>query len=114
MTHSRSSVGSSPLSSPDPFDPRSVRRVGPARRARLHIGDTKSTIDLADQLITADRAARRLGISARTLRGWRAQGYGPPAIRLGLTGAVLRYRVADLDAWVESARDAQPTTPDAA
>lgn len=70
--------------------------------------------DLADTLITADRAARRLGVSARTLRAWRAQGHGPLSVRLGPTGGTLRYRVADLDAWVESAmRDTQPT-PDAA
>lgn len=71
-------------------------------------------IDLADTLITADRAARRLGISVRTLRSWAAQGYGPPAIRLGPTGGTLRYRVADLDAWVTAVRDAQPGGPDAA
>lgn len=71
-------------------------------------------IDLADTLITADRAARRLGVSARTLPAWRAQSYGPPAIRLGPTGGTLRYRVADLDAWVDSVCDAQPITPDAA
>jgi len=46
--------------------------------------------------LTTGEAARRLGLSARTLRRYRVTGGGPAFHRFG--GRV-RYRRADLDAW---------------
>ena len=42
--------------------------------------------------------ARHLGVSTGTLRRWRAAGVGPPARKLG---NLVRYRPADVHAWVE-------------
>lgn len=51
------------------------------------------------EIMTVDTkgAAARLGISPRTLEGQRVYGGGPPFVRLGRT---IRYRVADLDAFM--------------
>jgi hypothetical protein len=48
--------------------------------------------------LTEKAAADRLGISAGTLRNWRANGKGPAFVRIG---AAIRYEVADLDAFVQ-------------
>ena len=45
-------------------------------------------------------AARYLGVSAPTLRFWRANGEGPTYFHAG--PRLVRYRKVDLDAWVES------------
>lgn len=46
-------------------------------------------------------AAEAIGVSAMTLRNWRAAGEGPPFVRLtpSRKGRVL-YRVVDLDNWL--------------
>jgi len=53
------------------------------------------------ELLTETQAAKRLGLSVKTLQSWRYRRLGPPYIRLG--GAV-RYVPADLDAWIEAGR----------
>lgn len=45
-------------------------------------------------------AADLLGVSERALRRWRAEGKGPRYVTLG--GNKVVYRVADLEAWLES------------
>ena len=50
-------------------------------------------------VISEPEAARRLGISRRTLQRWRESGEGPPFVVLGVRR--IAYRPADLDAWVE-------------
>jgi predicted DNA-binding transcriptional regulator AlpA len=49
-------------------------------------------------------AAARLGIAAGTLRNMRVDGTSPPYVKVGYA---VRYRVADLDAWL-SARTVMP------
>jgi len=46
------------------------------------------------------KAARYLGISEAALRLWRAEGKGPRYFKAGVK--LVRYRKADLDAWVEA------------
>jgi len=46
-------------------------------------------------------AARYVGLSRWTLQKWRAQRRGPAHAKLG---ARVRYRVADLDAWLAAQR----------
>lgn len=63
-------------------------------------------------VISEPEAARRLGISPRTLQRWREEGGGPAFVRLGLRR--VGYRPADLDAWVAAritgaAGEAAPT-----
>lgn len=51
-------------------------------------------------LMSLDQACRYLGIPKGTLYQWRSQrpGYGPRAV---LAGRILKFRKADLDAWIE-------------
>lgn len=44
-------------------------------------------------------AAEYLGLKRTTLEAWRCRGEGPKFAKLG---RAVRYRQADLDAWVES------------
>ncbi len=51
-------------------------------------------------LLTTEEAAAWLGISPFTLAHWRSEGLPhPPAVQLGRRA--LRYRVADLEAFIE-------------
>jgi excisionase family DNA binding protein len=51
-----------------------------------------------EELLTVPEAARYLRVSTRTLDRWRAEGIGPPSIKLPSGGR--RYRRADLDRWL--------------
>ena len=52
------------------------------------------------------QAARYIGVSAGTLRLWRAEGHAPRYFRAG--EKLVRYRKADLDSWIE-ARLSEPS-----
>ena len=53
-----------------------------------------------DALLTPEQAAEELGLSVKTLATWRSTGrHALPYIRVG---ARIRYRRADLDAWLAS------------
>lgn len=60
--------------------------------------DTTS-VHHADLILTIDQAAAYLSIPKATLYTWRTRrvGYGPRAVKMG---SCLRYRRADLDAWI--------------
>ncbi len=51
-------------------------------------------------ILTIDQAAAYLSIPKATLYTWRTRrvGYGPRAVKMG---GNLRYRLGDLDAWIE-------------
>lgn len=55
--------------------------------------------DVQSGILTIDQAAAYLSIPKATLYTWRTRrpGFGPRAVKLG---GCLRYRRADLDAWV--------------
>lgn len=55
--------------------------------------------DVPGGILTIDQAAAYLSIPKATLYTWRTRrpGFGPRAVKLG---GCLRYRRADLDAWV--------------
>jgi predicted DNA-binding transcriptional regulator AlpA len=42
-----------------------------------------------------------LGMSPSTLNSWRSLGLGPPFIRLGGDAGTVRYRCAELKAWLD-------------
>ena len=46
--------------------------------------------------------ATYLGVPVQTMRVWRVKGVGPRGIRVGKH---VRYRWADVDAWIESQAD---------
>ena len=53
------------------------------------------------ELVDEKRAAKILGVSERTLQGWRCRGGNvPPFVRLGSNGRV-RYMVSALRVWCE-------------
>lgn len=58
-------------------------------------------------LLDLPALGRYLDVAPSTLRGWRVAGLLPPALRIG--GGSLRWRVADVDRWLESQREAMPT-----
>lgn len=47
--------------------------------------------------VDTNGAAERIGLSAHTLNNMRVRGVGPRFMKLG---RAVRYRVADLDAWM--------------
>lgn len=50
--------------------------------------------------LTSIQAAKYVGISEGALRLWRAEGTGPRYFKAG--EKLVRYRRADLDAWIEA------------
>ncbi len=50
-------------------------------------------------ILSEDEAAKRIGISVRTLQRWRYEGGGPKFTRLGVRR--LGYQEADLKSWAE-------------
>lgn len=66
---------------------------GPRRR-----GGDRESLDLRDDILSADEVARRLNVPKTTLYGWRYKGVGPRSHRVGKH---LRYRWSDVIAWLE-------------
>ena len=56
----------------------------------------------SEVLLTVEDAAARLKISKHTLNRWRGTGEGPPYIKSG--PRLVRYEVAELDAWARERR----------
>jgi len=61
-------------------------------------GREREPVPLQPLLLRPKDVARLLGVSRRTIDGWRASGRLPPAIKLG---GCLLWRRVDLVAWVE-------------
>lgn len=51
------------------------------------------------QLLTEKEAAKLLGMTPRFLQARRVRGNGPPFIRI--SSRAIRYRVSDLENWVQ-------------
>jgi predicted DNA-binding transcriptional regulator AlpA len=49
-------------------------------------------------LLSTPDVAARLGVAEITLRKWRIEGFGPRFIRCGSN---IRYRVADIEKWLD-------------
>ncbi len=58
-----------------------------------------SSFDLSTRLLSTDEVARLLVVPVTTLYTWRYKGTGPKAYRVGKH---LRYRLADVIAWLET------------
>jgi hypothetical protein len=67
---------------------------------------TKPRHDTASLIaaLKAGEVARRLGVQEQTLAVWRWKGTGPKWFRLGRKGSAIRYREADLRAFIEAQR----------
>lgn len=57
--------------------------------------------DSPDKMLSRRDAAAYLGITRWTLWSWQKRHYGPPFYRIG---GRLRYKVRDLDKWLEARR----------
>lgn len=57
---------------------------------------------MTDLLWTTDDVARELQVSTDTIAKWRSKRQGPPAVKLG---SLVRYRPADVAAWVDALED---------
>ena len=55
-----------------------------------------------DEYLTESELAELLKVSTKTVRTWRKEGTGPPALRFGRG---VRYRRRDVEAWAERQRD---------
>lgn len=58
-----------------------------------------ATATVRQALLTPAEAAAYLRRAPKTLRNWRSEGYGP---RWSGSGHGVRYRLADLDAWIKA------------
>jgi excisionase family DNA binding protein len=72
----------------------------PALETPRPLSPTISSVD--ERLWTEQQTADYLQVAVGTLRRWRAEGTGPPALRAGRT---VRYRKADVDAWLQRERE---------
>lgn len=57
------------------------------------------------RLLSPEELATYLGISTKTVWNWRSLRQGPPAYKLGSRAGRVRYRLADVDEWLEEHRD---------
>jgi excisionase family DNA binding protein len=72
-----------------------------AKRGRTARRELDGSITREPQnTFTTPAAARYLGVSAATLRFWRANGEGPRFFHAG--ERLVRYRRIDLNKWIES------------
>lgn len=53
------------------------------------------------QLLSIEQAAKRLGVSERTLLRWRNEGSGPRYIKYGEATSPVRYRASDVDEFIQ-------------
>lgn len=60
------------------------------------------------ELINTKQAARRCGLSPRTMEKRRCAGLAPAWVRLG---RAVRYDVAELDAWIAESRRTSTSDP---
>ncbi len=67
------------------------------RRMTQHIARGNFPIVPTDRLLSPEEVARFLGVPVKTLYQWRYKGLGPQAFRVGRH---LRYRPADVEAWL--------------
>lgn len=61
--------------------------------------ESEAAEKVARRYLTTAAAAEVLGVSPRTMEGWRIKGRGPKCYRVG--NRLVRYRREDLAAWLK-------------
>ena len=61
-------------------------------------GEMNMTLDAQPKVLTARETASFLGLAESTLAKWRCTGDGPQYLKLGKS---VKYRLIDLNAWLE-------------
>lgn len=79
--------------------------AGQANRAQ------KETL-FGDPLIDEKQAAEYLGYTTRALQNWRLRGGGPRFVRVSARS--IRYRISDIEAWIEARIVSSTSDPGAA
>ena len=64
------------------------------------LNEEGATVTRGIDLVTEQMLATEMGVSRRTLQGWRQKGIGPPFLRLA-KGRLIRYRQSDIMAWLD-------------
>jgi excisionase family DNA binding protein len=59
-------------------------------------------LSVLDPLVTITELAEYLGVPVKTIYEWRQAGRGPVCVRIGRH---LKFRLSDVQAWVDSQRD---------
>ena len=62
----------------------------------------ESPLASGERLFSPEEVASYLGVPVKTLFQWRYKGVGPRALRVG---RYLRFRAADVEAWLEQVSD---------
>ncbi len=62
-------------------------------------------LSVLDPLVTIKELAEYLGVPVKTIYEWRQTGRGPVCVHIGRH---LKFRLSDVQAWVDSQRDVPP------
>ena len=73
------------------------------RPARRRVDDERNPAEIGQRLLSPHEVAAFLGVPLQTIYRWRYRHEGPPGYRVGRH---VRYRVADIEQWLENRRDA--------
>lgn len=65
-------------------------------------------LSVLDPLVTITELAEYLGVPVKTIYEWRQAGRGPVGVRIGRH---LKFRLSDVQAWVDSRRDVPSPRP---
>jgi len=74
----------------------------PALRIRSHSLSETTSVAAIEPLLSPDEVAVILGIPVKTLYQWRYKGVGPRGLRIGRH---VRYRSADVEAWLREVEE---------
>ena len=67
-------------------------------------------LSVLDPLVTITEFAEYLGVPVKTIYEWRQTGRGPVCVRIGRH---LKFRLSDVQAWLDSQRDVpSPRSPE--
>ena len=80
---------------------RAVAKNVAARTTTTTITGRTQQAEVQPRVFSEQGAAAYIGVSHNALRDWRAQGKGPTHFRPG-AGKLIKYRKADLDAYIEA------------
>jgi len=75
--------------------------MGRPRRERRLLQEARSK-ETVEPLMTSEGVATMLGVPRATIYAWRYRNDGPPAHRIG---KYLRFKRADVEAWLATKRD---------
>ena len=70
----------------------------------VRVQEAREATSVPQRLLWAQEVAAILGVPVKTLYQWRYKGVGPAGLRVGRH---LRYRAADVEAWIDDRATAE-------